>query len=94
MSMSSLLEDLKMNDYGITNSKHPSHGADAATKRWVMQEVKDSISKTEAIQSVCDQIKTDIKRIEKGYDATINELEGKVAESKTTLKHELEEKVN
>lgn len=48
-----------------------------------MQQVKDSISKTEALQSECDQIKTDIKRIEKGYDATINELEEKVDESKT-----------
>lgn len=51
MSMISLLEDLNMNDNRITNLKPPSHGADAATTRWVIQQVKDSISKTEALQS-------------------------------------------
>lgn len=37
---------------------------------------------------------SDIKRIEKGYDAKIKELEKKVDKSETTLQHELEKKVN
>ncbi|VDI27402.1 Hypothetical predicted protein, partial [Mytilus galloprovincialis] len=42
------------------------------------------------LQSACNQIKRDIKRLEKGYDTVIKELEKKVDEFKTTLHQELE----
>lgn len=69
INRSSFLEDLNMNDNRITNLKHPSHGIDAAITITIR---------------LCNQMKTDIKRIEKGYDATIKEIEKKVKKSKTT----------
>ena len=42
------------------------------------------------LQSACNQIKRDIKRLEKGYDTVFKELQKKVDEFKTTLHQELE----
>ncbi|CAG2184367.1 unnamed protein product [Mytilus edulis] len=75
-SRNSFLKDLNMIDNHITNLKSPSHGMNVATKRWVMKQVKDNTTQME-VQSECNLMKTDIKRLEKGYDATIKELERK-----------------
>lgn len=47
INRNSFREDLNMNDNRITNLKSPSHGMNAATKRWVMKQVKDNTRQLE-----------------------------------------------
>ncbi|CAC5385388.1 unnamed protein product [Mytilus coruscus] len=89
----SFLEDLNMNDNRITNLKFPSHGMDAAMKQWVMQQVKYNTGQLQ-LQSECEQIKTDIKQMEKEYDSTIKKLKKKVDTFETRLQQEFKGKGN
>lgn len=57
INRSQLREESNMNDNRITNLKYPSHGTDAATKRWVLQQVKDYMKQLQLqLQSQCNQI--------------------------------------
>ncbi|CAG2224155.1 unnamed protein product [Mytilus edulis] len=88
--------DYEWNDDNCQNKNRficvkTNNNTDAATKRRVMRQLKHYTKPLELkLQSACNQIKRDIKRLEKGYDTVIKELEKKVDEFKTTLHQELE----
>lgn len=63
-----------MNDNRITSLGHPKASADAATKRWVTQQLKDGIKDIEALESEYNQMRGNVTRMKKDYDETIKDL--------------------
>ena len=74
MSLWRMFQDLDMNDNRITSLGPPKASADAATKRWVNQQLKDGVKDIEALESENNQMKSDVARMKREYDKTFKDL--------------------
>ena len=66
-----IFQDLDMNDNRITSLGAPKASADAATKRWVNQQLKDGMADVDAMETEIEQIRATLNQLQKD----INELE-------------------
>ncbi|VDI54584.1 Hypothetical predicted protein [Mytilus galloprovincialis] len=67
----SMLQDLDMKDYRITGLGEPKDDADAVTKEWVDDQLKRILKDLEALQSECNQLKMDLKRMTREINDSI-----------------------
>ena len=73
-----MFQDLDMNDNRITSLGAPKASADAATKRWVNQQLKDGMKDLEELDSEMKQMQMAIKRMQREYEASIKDLTKKL----------------
>ena len=74
-TLTKMLQNLDMGDHRITNLGRPEESRDAATRRWVNRQIKDSMGGSDAMQTKVNQMAMELKRVEREHAAAIKGLE-------------------
>ena len=68
VSLWRMFQDLDTNDNRITSLGPPKASTDAATKRWVNQQLKDCMTDVETMENEIEQIRATLNQRQKDID--------------------------
>ena len=77
-----IFQDLDMNDNRITSLGAPKASADAATKRWVNQQLKDGMADVDEIETEIEQIRATLGQPQKDFEGLAKTVQAKEDKSK------------
>ena len=77
-----MFQDLDMNDNRITSLGPPKASADAATKRWVNQQLKDGMADLSAMETEIEKIWEARNQLQKDIDELAKTVQTKADKSK------------
>ena len=82
MSLWRMFQDLDMNDNRITFLGPPKASADAATKRWVNQQLEDGMADVGAMETEIEKIWAALSQLQKDIDGLTKTMQTKADKSK------------
>ena len=77
VSLWRMFQDLDMNNNRITSLRAPKDSADAATKQWVNQQLKDGMADVNAMETEIEQIRATLNQLQKDINGLTKTMQTK-----------------